>query len=245
VVAVLAVLALGLTGCGSDGDAGDSTITVLAASSLTGALETIAADFEEVNDGADVRLSFGASSTLVEQANAGAPADIVVTADRATFAALDGVGEPTIVARNRLTIVVEPGNPKRISALDDLARGDVVFVLCAPEVPCGRLGARALDLAGVSATPASLEENVKGVVSKVALGEADAGIAYVTDAAAAADDTDAVDLDVDVAADRELEAVYPMGVLDRSEHRSRAAAFVRFVAGPGQATLSTLGFLAP
>ncbi len=232
---LLVVAALLLVGCG--GDDGDG-ITVLAAASLADPLTELAAAFEST-EGVDVALRFGGSSALVAQVNEGAPADVLVTADEVSMAAVDGPVDATIVARNRLAIAVERGNPKGITGLDDLDRADVVVVLCAPDVPCGRLGALALDRAGVDADPASLEENVKGVVSKVALGEADAGIVYATDVRGA----DAVALDVD---DRDLEAAYPMTVVDGSDHADVARAWVDFVAGPdGRAVLVAHGFLEP
>jgi molybdate transport system substrate-binding protein len=229
VCVVLALLPL-VAACGGGDD--DSSITVLAASSLTDAF----GDLRDAYDG-HVVLSVAASSALVEQANAGAPADVIVTADEATFDRLTDVGAPTIIARNRLAILVERGNPKGIERLDDLARDDVVFVLCAAQVPCGRLGAQALEDAGVTTETASLEEHAKGVVAKVALGEADAGLAYVTDAT---DDVDAIELD-DAPA-----TAYPIGVLGQSADPEAARAFVDFVASDaGQAILRDHGFLAP
>ena len=231
----MAAALLVLVACG--GEDGDG-LTVLAAASLADPLTELAAAFE-IAEGVDVALRFGGSSALVAQVNEGAPADVLVTADEVTMAAVDGPVEPRIIARNRLAIAVERGNPKGITGLADLDRPDVVLVLCAPEVPCGRLAALALEHGGVDAEPASLEENVKGVVSKVALGEADAGIVYATDVRGA----NAVDLDVD---DPELEAVYPMTVLERGERTRLAAAWIDFVAGPeGRAVLAAHGFLAP
>ena len=238
---LLLVVVLVLAACGGGGD-DRVTITVLAASSLSEAMTELGAAFERTGD-ADVTFSFGGSSALVEQVNQGVHADVLATADRSNMERVDDAGAVTEVARNRLAIVVEPGNPKRITGLADLGRDDVVLVLCAPEVPCGRFGALALEKAGVTVEASSLEENVKGVVSKVTLGEADAGIAYATDVEAAGDDADGVD--IDIADDPELEAVYPMAVLAQSEHPDDAAAFVAFVAGPeGQRILAAHGFLA-
>jgi molybdate transport system substrate-binding protein len=231
VLVVLALVPL-VAACGGDGDGGAGTITVLAASSLTEAFGDIA----DAYDG-DVELSFAASSALVEQANGGAPGDVIVTADEASFEEIADVSDPTIIARNRLAILVEHGNPKGIEGLDDLARDDVVLVLCAPQVPCGKLGAQALADAGVTADPASLEENAKGVVSKVSLGEADAGLAYVTDATG---DVDAIAFDGAPA------NAYPIGVLGQRDDADAARAFVDFVASDeGQAILREHGFLAP
>lgn len=233
----LVLVAGALTACG--GGDGGGAVTVLAASSLTEVLEAIGEEFD-----GDVTFSFGGSSALVEQVAAGSPADVLVTADLATMATVEGVEETTIVARNRLTVIVEAGNPKHIESLADLARDDVLTVLCAPAVPCGKLGAAALERAGVTVEPASLEENVKGVASKVALGEADAGIVYATDVLAAGDGVEAVAFDS--ADDPELEAVYPMAVLPDASDVELARRFVDFVAArEGQAILREHGFLAP
>jgi molybdate transport system substrate-binding protein len=227
---LLALLPMFLACGGDDGD--DARVTVLAASSLTEAFGAL----RDAYDG-NVALSFAASSALVAQANSGAPADVIVTADEASFEQVADVGAPTVIARNRLAILVEHGNPKGIDGIGDLGRDDVVFVLCAPEVPCGKLGARALDEAGVTTEPSSLEENAKGVVSKLALGEADAGLAYVTDAT---EDVDAI------AFDGAPTNAYPIGVLGQSTDADAAQSFVDFVASDaGQAILRDHGFLAP
>jgi molybdate transport system substrate-binding protein len=243
VVALALVLPL-LASCGGDDSTGTTTLTVLAASSLTDAFNTLGPAFEDAHPDTTVTFSFAGSTALVEQADNGAPGDVIATADRSSFDEVDGVGPATVIARNRLAILVERGNPKDIRGLDDLAATDVTFVMCVPAVPCGKLGARALELAEVSATPKSVELNVKGVVSKVTLGEADAGIVYVTDVHAAAGDADGVD--IDIAGDPALEAVYPMGVLEQSSDAALAQEWIDFVAGSdGQAALRDLGFLPP
>ena len=242
-VLVVAALVAALVACGDDDDDvssdGGGSITVLAAASMTDALTEVGDAF----DGGEVTFSFGGSSALVAQVAAGADADVLVTADQSNMDEVEGVEEETVIARNRLAIVVESGNPLGIAGLDDLERDDVVLVMCAPEVPCGRFGALALEKAGVAAEPASLEENVKGVVSKVTLGEADAGIVYVTDVLAAGGD--ATGVDIDIADDPELEAAYPMAVLPDGD-ADLARSFVDFVAGDeGQAILREHGFLEP
>lgn len=242
-VASISLLALVLVGaaCGDGGNR--DVLTVLAASSLTDPMTQLAEAFEDAED-VTVRLSFAGSSALASQANEGAPADVIITADRANMQRVEDAGAVTVIARNRLAIVVEPGNPRGIADLDDLGRSDVVLVLCAPEVPCGRFGALALEKAGVAASPASLEENVKGVVSKVMLGEADAGIVYATDVLTTGDDAEGVD--IDIADDPELEAEYAVTVLDGSERPAVAQAWVDLLVGPtGREVLRAHGFLAP
>lgn len=220
-------------------------LTVLAAGSLTEAFTAIGEAFEGAQPDVGVTFSFGASSALAQQAVQGAPADLFASADpdimQRTVEA-DAAGEPRVFARNRLAIVVRPGNPEGIDGLADLARSDLVLVVCAVEVPCGALAAEALDKAGVTAVPKSYEETVKGVVSRVALGEADAGIAYVTDARAAGSRV----AGVEIPEAHNVITAYPLAVLEQSDNRDAARAFRDFVLGPeGQRILARHGFLAP
>jgi molybdate transport system substrate-binding protein len=111
-------------------------------------------------------------------------------------------------------------------------------------VPCGRFGVAALKKAGVTVTPASLEENVKAVVAKVTLGEADAGIVYVTDVKAAGDR--ATGIDIDIADDPSLEAVYEAAITEQARNKLLAKAWTAFLSSDeGQSTLSSYGFLTP
>lgn len=218
-------------------------LTVLAAASLTEAFTELGEAFQTEHPEVKVNFSFGASSTLAQQANEGAPADLLATADEANMQKVVDAGTaagPKVFARNRLAILVGKGNPKAVAGLADLARPDVVLVLCAPEVPCGRFGAQALATAGVTAGPKSLEENVKGVVSKVTLGEADAAIVYVTDARFAAAQADSVE----IPEAGNVVATYPIAALEQSGNALAASAFMAFVlSAEGQATLAKYGFL--
>ena len=243
-LALLVALALASVACRGGGrETEPRHLRVLAASSLTDAFTELEPIFEDLYEGAELTFQFGPSSSLAEQVNQGAPADVLVTADEQTMARVEGV-DPVIVARNRLSIVVEPGNPKAIARLPDLAGDDVITVLCAVEVPCGRLGAHALDKAGVDLEPTAYEESVKSVVTRVALGEADAGIVYVTDVRAAGDDVQGVA--IDIADDPELEAVYPATVVPGAAASFLAEAFLDvLVADAGQRVLVGHGFLAP
>ena len=131
-------------------------------------------------------------------------------------------------AHNRLAILVATSNPKGVRGLADLARPDMTVVLCAAEVPCGRFATQVLERARVSVQPRSLEPNVKGVVSKVTLGEADAGIVYVTDVKATAGKA----AGVDIPAEQNVVATYPIATLRAAPNPSVAAAFVGYrVAG--------------
>lgn len=248
----IAVLIAASVGCGGD-DAGrpvgggpSGPITVLAASSLTDAFDALAAAFEDRYPEAAVVVSYAASSELATQVIEGAPADVYASADQAN---MDRVveaealaGEPVAFATNRLQIIVESGNPLGISSLDDLARPDVLFVTTAPEVPIGRYTVEVLDAAGVSVTPRSYEENVRAVVGKVMLGEADAGIVYATDVRAAGDRAAGVDIPDDV----NVLAPYPIAVTSSSANAVTAEAFVEFVTSDaGLELLGEYGFGAP
>lgn len=185
------VLAAALSGCaGATSTSGDGgTLTVLAASSLTESFDQLAATFEKQHPGVDVRLTYDSSATLAQQVVEGAPADVLATADTQTMrTAVDGKaisGRPRAFASNRLVLVVPADNPARITGIADVARPGVTFVMCDESAPCGALGKEVLALNHVRAKPSSLEPDVKSVLTKVTLDEADAGLVYTTDAAAA------------------------------------------------------------
>jgi molybdate transport system substrate-binding protein len=242
--AAAAAVALLAAACGSGAGASDSTtLTVLAASSLTSASTSISDAFRAQEPGVRLRFSFAGSQELASQVRQGAPADVLVTADQKTMAGLGkDVRDPAVVARNRLTIIVARGNPKGVHGLADLRRPGVVTVLAAPEVPAGRYARTALATAGVAVTARSQEPDVRAVVTRVRLGEADAGIVYVTDAAAAAGAVTAVPIPDRV----NVRATYPAAVVASSAHTRQAEAFVRWLASPeGTRVLSRFGFEAP
>lgn len=233
-------------GCGGDGSGGSSAhVRVFAASSLTDAFEEIGAAFEDGHDGVRVDFAFAASSQLVAQIDAGAPASVLATADEQTMAdavAARHAREPQVFARNRLALAVEAGNPAGIDELADLDAPDLLFALCAEEAPCGRLGALALARAGVARTPTTYGESARAVLTAVELGEVDAGIVYVTDVRTADGDVDAVELEL--AGDPSLEARYPIATLAGAVAREESEAFVAFVrSDAGQSILRAHGFL--
>src|SRR4051812_15941216 len=195
-VAAAAFFAVALAACGSSGGAGTAptrTLTVFAASSLTSSLTAAGKTFETAHPGVHVRFSFAGSQALVAQLKQGAPADVLATADAASMAA-SGLSGSRVFARNRLAVITAPGNPKHISTLADLRRAGVRVVLAGPTVPVGKAAGKALAAAHVVVKPVSLEQDVKGVVTKVRLGEADAGIAYATDVQAAHGDVAGTEL---------------------------------------------------
>jgi molybdate transport system substrate-binding protein len=254
--AVLAAAALTLGGCaaGSGGSAAadTSTLTVFAAASLSGSFTEIAEQFEADNPGVRVRLTFGGSADLVSQVSAGAPADVIATADTATMTRLAGAGlltdtAPVVFATNTLQIALPPDNPAGIRSFADLAAPDLNLVICAPQVPCGAGTAAVAAAAGVRLTPVSEENSVTDVLGKVRSGEADAGLVYVTDVAAAGGDV----LGLDFAESSVAVNDYPIAGLAGSEPADDAGSgpatdFIRFVTGAaGQAVLAEAGFGKP
>ena len=207
-------LAAGLAACGAgdgDGEDGDErTLTVFAAASLQQPFEAIAERFEEDNPGVDVVLSFDGSQSLVDQLGAGAPADVLATADARTMARAEDAGTvrvPQEFATNTLTLIVPAGNPAGVTGLDSSLDG-AKLVVCAPEVPCGAATEQLEANAGVELTPVSEESKVSDVRGKVESGQADAGIVYRTDAAAAGDRVEAID----IAGADEVVNAYPIAV---------------------------------
>lgn len=247
-MALSALLALAGVSCGDDENqhAQSGEVVVFAAASLTDAFTEIAEAFTDEHPEINVAFNFAASSQLVTQIGEGAPADVFASADLANMTKLTDAGnngsEPVVFARNLLTIIVGPGNPEDISGVADLANGDLDVVTCAAEVPCGKYASQLFANAGVSVTPASFEENVKAVVSKVTLGEADAGIVYETDVVAAGNDADGVAIPADI----NVLAEYPIAVTKQAGNPSGAQAFIDFVNSVrGQTILASYGFVAP
>ena len=245
--AVLLVFAVVASGCGGNEPADSATpITVFAAASLTDAFTQIADDYEGLHD-VEVRLSFGPSDGLATQIQEGAPADVFASASPKWMDAVatdPGVTDRSDFARNLLVVIVPAGNPADLASVGDLVKPGVKLVLAAEGVPVGDYAREMLTNAGIGdealANVVSNEDDVKGVVQKVALGEADAGIVYRTDV------TDAVagDLEViEVPDDINVVAVYPIAALAGSPADARE--FVAYVLGPGQDTLQAAGFLPP
>ena len=248
-LAGMACLALLLPSCGGSGSQ-RSEITVVAAASLTGAFTKIGADFEQATPSVTVRFSFGPSDGLATQILEGAPADVFAPASPKYMDQVrsggPGVTDQAEFARNTLAVIVPSDNPAHVGSLDDLARPGVKLVLAAVGVPAGDYAREILANAsiqkGALANVVSNEEDVKGVVQKVLLGEADAGIVYRTDVTP---DISARVREISIPNGVNVIATYPIAVLNGSDHAPAAEAFVRFVTGPGQATLRTFGFLPP
>jgi molybdate transport system substrate-binding protein len=248
---VVAAVGLVAAACGSPGPvssspAAPSPDTVSAAASLTAAFQSLGSAVGQVNPPLLAEYNFAGSPTLVAQIQQGAPVDVFASADQPNMQKLvDGglvIGSPRVFATNRLQIVVAAGNPKGITGLADLVRPGLVVVLCGPAVPCGRYATQALQKAGVRVVPASQETDVKAVVSKVALGEADAGIVYVTDVKAGGAKVQGIA----IPNNQNVVATYPIAVVKAASHGRAAQAFVDFVLSPqGQRILASFGFGGP
>ncbi len=246
----LGLLLLTTAACGSSAappavtpstDPAATDLTVFAAASLTESFTELGKDYEKAHPGAKVTFSFAGSQALVQQVQQGAPADVVALANAKTGKdlAAELTGAPQTFAKNRLSIVTEKGNPLGITTLADLADPSRKVVLAAPAVPVGKASAAALRKAGVTVKPVSLEQDVKAVLQKVRLGEADAGIVYVTDVKAAGADVSGTDLPG-------ITNAYPIGTVNKAGHPAAASAFVSFVlSADGEAVLSRFGFLGP
>lgn len=232
----------------------EGTLTVFAASSLTDAFGEIGEAFTTANPGVDVEFNFAASSALATQINERAPADVFASADGAQMQVVteagNGAGEPTIFATNVPVVIVPAGNTT-VSNFEDLTTTGVALVLAAENVPIGRYAREILTKAsGAGAISADFSEkvlanlqsdeaNVRAVLTKVQLGEADAGIVYQTDATAGGNEVQAIEIPEKY----NVVAQYPIGVLKESQNPDAAAAFVDFVlSDAGQEILADFGF---
>lgn len=236
---------------------GSRTLTVFAAASLTDAFTQIAADFEAQNPNVEVVLSFGGSSQLATQILEGAPADIFASANLRQMQTLVDEGltvdAPQVFARNRLVLIVPADNPANIRYLRELANDGVKLVLAAPAVPVRDYTDAMLDEMAASrlygaayrdavlANLVSEEDNVRQVAAKVALGEADAGIVYLSDVTPDIQD----DVQLILIPDRlNTLAEYPIAVLTSAADAALAAAFVEYVlSDAGQAVLGSWNFV--
>ena len=248
------VSAMLLAACGGTGGTGSSSpsssslggyINVFAAASLTASFNALGMSFHQAHPGVGVNFNFAGTPTLVTQIEQGAPADVFASADADNMTRLtaDGFtsGASKVFARNQLEIAVAPGNPKSITRLADLAKPGVIYISEGPTVPAGKYSLQALAMAGVKVTPKSLETSVAAVISKIELGEADAGIVYTTDIQAAGSKVQGVQIP---AADNVI-AIYPIVAVKGTRFSDVANAFIDYVLSPtGQSTLATFGFRA-
>jgi len=230
----------------ADGPALEGRVLVSAAASLRDAFGEIERAFESAHPRVDVVLNLGSSSTLRAQILEGAPVDVFASANVANMdqvvAAGAVPGEPRIFARNLLVIAVPRGNPAGVRGLQDFAREELLLGLCAEEVPCGAFARQALARAGVVPAIDTNEPDVRALLTRVELGELDAGITYITDVVSSRGRVEGIE----IPEEHNVVAEYPIAVLADAPNPEAAAAFVAFVLSrEGQAILRKHGFAAP
>ena len=260
--AVLAVIAaVSLAACSSSSGGGSSSsspspstssspavsgsITVFAASSLKGAFTDIGTAFQQAYPGTTVTFNFGPSSGLATQITQGAPADVFASASKKTMETVTAAGDATnteVFATNTMEIATPASGTASITSLADLAKPGIKVAVCQKDVPCGVAAQTLFDQNKVTVTPSTEEVDVKAVLSKVELGEVDAGIVYVTDVKAAADKVKGVE----IPAAQNVETRYPIAPITKSANSATAQAFVDFVLSrAGQTILGNAGFAQP
>jgi len=254
---LVAALSTALVGCGSTGAVGGHTakeaagqdvsgrITVFAASSLAGAFAELGNRFERDHPGTSIVFSFAASSTLAQQIQQGAPADLFASAASKNMQQVIGsrdVPSSRDFARNMAAIVVTPAKAAEVRSVTDLAKPGIKVAVCQSQVPCGAVARDLLTKNQVVVKPVTEGLDVKTTLSYVTSGEADAAVVYATDAMAAGN----VVVAVPIPAERNASTSYSVGVLKRSANSSLADAFEAFVlSGPGSDVLQKAGFLGP
>jgi molybdate transport system substrate-binding protein len=244
--AVLAVSGLSACGGGESGSGSDQvTLRVFAAASLTGTFTELGKQFEKAHPGTTVQFNFGPSSGLAEQIGSGAPADVFASASPANMDTVVQGGDakdPKDFATNSMEIALPPDNPGKVARLSDLAKPGVKVALCQAQVPCGKVATEVFSKAGLTVKPISEEVDVKSVLTKVTLGEVDAGVVYVTDVLAAGDKVKGVQ----IPAGQNAETTYPIAALTGSKHARTASEFVDLVLSEeGAAALTKAGFQGP
>jgi molybdate transport system substrate-binding protein len=221
------------------------TITVFAAASLQDAFTSLGKTFEANNPGSKVVFNFGPSSGLATQIGQGAPADVFASASTKIMDQVVSGGDataPKAFAANTMQIAVPPDNPAGVKVVADLAKKGVKVALCQADVPCGVTAAKVFQNAQITVTPVTEEIDVKAVLSKVTLGEVDAGLVYVTDVRAAGDSVQGIEIPDEVNAS----TTYPIAALTGSKNQATAKAFVDYVLSTnGAAALAAAGFSKP
>lgn len=244
---LLCVLGLFVVACEDTPSEGPrDELLVSAAASLTDAFGEIELRFEHANPDVDVVLNLGGSSALREQILEGAPSDVFASANQSNMDRLMEAGalagDPEVFARNMLQIAVPVGNPGEVVDLEDFERPELLIGLCAKGVPCGELAREALARAGVTPSIDTNEPDVRALLTKIELGELDAGITYVTDVAGADGSVEGVD----IPESENVFADYSIAVVSDAPSPHAASRFVAFVlSDEGREILTDYGFGSP
>lgn len=237
-----------LTGCTTTPGSSATTsaggeVTVLVAASLGDVAERVADELAD--QGYEVRVQAAASSTLAHQVVEGAPADLLVTASPESLRPVLDAGlatDPVTVASNVVVAAVPADDPAGVDSADDLARPDVRVALCAPAVPCGAVAREVLAAAGIVPHVVTEEADVRAVLTKVELGEVDAGVVYRSDALGAGDTVRTVELP----GAENRPTTYPAVVLADAANAGGARAFLDVLtSAQGRALLAGAGFGPP
>lgn len=250
---LVALVAAVVLAAGCSASAGDepttSELTVFAASSLGAAFTTLERDFERDHPGVDVVLNFGSSTDLAGQIASEGTADVFAAASDAamdTVAAQPGITDRTDIATNHLVIITPPDNPADVRSLDSLTRPTVQLIVGAEGVPVGDYTRQMLAAAGIDhpvlTNVVSYEPDDASIVAKVQSGEADAGIVYTSDIPTTAGTVSVIEIPADV----NVTATYPIAVVAGTDQPTLAAAFLDLVRSPhGQVVLDSHGFGPP
>lgn len=236
-----------LAACSSSSESQQqTTLNVYAASSLATPFAYAGLAYEKEHPDVKVQFNLGASSDLARFVQEGAPADVFASADITNMNKVESQdlldSQSFIFATTYLEIIVEKGNPLNISSLQDLADPDLIFVTTNPEVPIGKYTAEVLEKAGVTVTPDSFESNVKGIMLKVARGEADAGIVYHSEVIASDGQVEGVKIPTEF----NIVAEFPIGIVKNSANKKEAQRFIDYLLSPeGQSLLTQYGFQTP
>ena len=236
-----------LAACSSSSESQQrTTLNVYAAASLATPFAYAGLAYEKEHPGVKVQFNLGSSSDLARFIQEGAPADVFASADITNMNKVESQdlldSQSFIFATTYLEIIVEKGNPLKISSLQDLTDPDLIFVTTNPEVPIGKYTTTVLKKAGVAITPDSFESNVKGIMLKVASGEADAGIVYHSEVIA----SDGQVQGVKIPTEFNIEAEFPIGIIKNSANKKEAQGFIDYLLSPeGQSLLTQYGFQTP
>ena len=236
-----------LAACSSSSESQQqTTLNVYAASSLATPFAYAGLAYEKEHPDVKVQFNLGASSDLARFVQEGAPADVFASADITNMNKVESqdllASQSFIFATTYLEIIVEKGNPLNISSLQDLIDPDLIFVTTNPEVPIGKYTAEVLEKAGITVTPDSFESNVKGIMLKVARGEADAGIVYHSEVIASDGQVEGVEIPTEF----NIVAEFPIGIVKNSANKKEAQRFIDYLLSPeGQSLLTQYGFQTP
>jgi molybdate transport system substrate-binding protein len=233
-----------LAGCAPPAPA-TTTVTVLAAASLTDALDEAAAAFTTAHPEVEIAVSYGGSSALAVQIVSGAPADVFFAANEATMQTVVEAGlarDPEVLLTNTLQLVVPAGNPAEVGYLADLADPGLIVALCDPSVPCGAAAELLLQLSGVAASVDTYEDDARATLTKVALGEVDAALVFRTDVLAGGADVEGIEIPL---ADRVVNR-YPVTLLRNAPHPDAAQEFIAYLrSAEAREVFERAGFVAP